>query len=193
MTNEPHEDADPSASAAPAESPGRTAQPESPDRVAVGRINAPWGVRGHVKVTPFTHNPERLTVGSRVYVAGELRKIRDVKSPRGFPVILFEGIAGTDAANRLRDTLIEIDEADLPPLPEGEYYIHDLIGLRVVATSGEELGTIEDVLETGANDVYVVKRPGQKDLLVPVIDDVVLGVDLEAGTATIEVVPGLLD
>jgi 16S rRNA processing protein RimM len=178
MTNEPSEEAE---------------RAEATDRIAVGRINSPWGVRGHVKVTPLTHNPERLAVGSRVLVAGVPRKIKDVKSPRGFPCILFEGITSTDAANRLRDALIEIDEEELPALPEGEYYVHDLIGLRVLTTTGEELGTLDDVLETGANDVYLVKRPGQKDLLVPVIDDVVLSVDLEAGTVTIEVIPGLIE
>lgn len=178
MTNEPSEEAE---------------RAEATDRIAVGRINSPWGVRGHVKVTPLTHNPERLAVGSRVLVAGVPRKIKDVKSPRGFPCILFEGITSTDAANRLRDALIEIDEEELPALPEGEYYVHDLIGLRVLTTTGEELGTLDDVLETGANDVYLVKRPGQKDLLVPVIDDVVLNVDLEAGTVTIEVIPGLIE
>ena len=163
------------------------------ERVAVGRINAPWGVRGHVKVTALTSNPERLAIGSRVFVAGEPRTIRDVKRPRGFPCILFEGITGTDAANRLRGALIEIDEADLPPLPEDVYYVHDLVGLRVVTSTGDEIGTLEDVLETGSNDVYVVRRPGQKDVLVPAIDGVLLEVDLEGGVVTIEAVPGLLD
>jgi len=180
MTNEPSQETLPTA-------------PEHPERVAVGRINSPWGVRGHVKVTPFTDNPERLTVGSRVYVNGELRQIRDIKSPRGFPCVLFEGVSGTEGAELLRNTLIEIDEADLPALPEGEYYVHDLIGLRVITSAGEEFGTIAEVLETGSNDVYVVRRPGQKDLLVPAIDGVLLEVNIEAGTATIEVVPGLLD
>ncbi len=192
MTNESPEDLAPDAPDAPdvAEVPPA---PEHPERVAVGRINSPWGVRGHVKVTPFTDNPERLAVGSRVYVDGELRQIRDVKSPRGFPCVLFEGVSGTEGAERLRNTLIEIDEADLPTLPEGEYYVHDLIGLRVVTSAGDEFGTIVEVLETGSNDVYVVRRPGEKDLLVPAIDGVLLEVNLEAGTATIEVVPGLLD
>jgi len=116
-----------------------------------------------------------------------------VKSPRGFPCIQFEGITSTEAANRLRGALIEIDEADLPELGEDEYYVHDLIGLRVVTSAGEEIGTLEDVLETGSNDVYVVKRPGQKDVLVPAIDGVLLDVDLEGGVVTIEAVPGLLD
>ena len=189
MTNEPHETAEVVASAVPDAPPA----PEHPERVAVGRINSPWGVRGHVKVTPFTDNPERLAVGSRVYVDGTLRAIRDVKSPRGFPCVLFEGVTGTEGAERLRNTLIEIDEADLPALPEGEYYVHDLVGLRVMTSDGTEFGEIAEVLETGSNDVYVVRRPGEKDLLVPAIDGVLLEVNIDAGTATIEVVPGLLD
>jgi 16S rRNA processing protein RimM len=189
MTNEPLEAPEAPASAEPDASPA----PEHPERVAVGRINSPWGVRGHVKVTPFTDNPERLAVGSRVYVDGTLRAIREVKSPRGFPCVLFEGVTGTEAAERLRNTLIEIDEADLPALPEGEYYVHDLVGLRVVTSDGTEFGEIVEVLETGSNDVYVVRRPGEKDLLVPAIDGVLLEVNIDAGTATIEVVPGLLD
>ena len=185
MTNEPHHASEEAASAA--EHTG------GPERVAVGRINSPWGVRGHVKVTPFTDNPERLAVGSRVYVDGTLRAIRDVKSPRGFPCVLFEGVTGTEGAERLRDALIEIDEADLPALPEGEYYVHDLVGLHVITSDGTEFGEIAEVLETGSNDVYVVRRPGEKDLLVPAIDGVLLEVNIDAGTATIEVVPGLLD
>lgn len=166
---------------------------EAPERVAVGRINAPWGVRGHVKVTPLTNNPERLAEGERVYVAGEPREIRDVRRPRGYPVIRFEGIDTPEAADRLRGALLEIDEADLPPLPEDEYYVHDLVGLAVVTTRGEQVGTLEDVLETGSNDVYVVKRPGRKDALIPAIQGVLIEVDLDAGVVTIEAVPGLLD
>ena len=78
-------------------------------------------------------------------------------------------------------------------LPEDVYYVHDLVGLRVVTSTGDEIGTLEDVLETGSNDVYVVRRPGQKDVLVPAIDGVLLEVDLEGGVVTIEAVPGLLD
>lgn len=165
----------------------------SPGRVAVGRINAPWGVRGHVKVTPFTSNPERLTTGAVVLVLGQPARIIDVRHPRGFPIVLFEGYQDRNAAEELRDSLIEIDAADLPPLPEDEYYIHDLIGLEVVSTEGAVIGRLDDVIGTGANDVYLVKRPGARDVLVPAIEDVVIEVDLERGRVVIEVVPGLLD
>lgn len=164
----------------------------SAERVAVGRINAPWGVRGHLKVTPLTDNPERLAKGAEVYVAGEPRRIVDVRYPRGFPVVLFEGVT-PEAAEKLRGALVEIDESALLPLPEGEYYIHDLIGLTAMTPEGEPLGTVDDVLRTGSNDVYVVKRPGKPDLLVPVLEGIVGDVDLAAGTVEVTPVPGLLD
>ncbi|MEX1021842.1 MAG: ribosome maturation factor RimM, partial [Dehalococcoidia bacterium] len=128
-------------------------------RVAVGHINAPWGVRGHVKVTPLTGNTERFVRGAEFYVGGVLHRVADVREPRGYPVVLFEGIRGTDDAERLRGTLIEIDESALPPLPEGEHYVHDLIGLAVVTTAGDDLGRLDDVLRTGSNDVYLVRSP----------------------------------
>ncbi len=165
----------------------------TPERVAVGRANAPWGVRGHVKITPLSNNPTRLEPGAVLYVEGVARRIVDVRHPSGYPVVQFEGVTDREGAEALRDALLEIDEDDLPPLPEGEFYIHDLIGLRVITTAGDELGVLDDVLQTGSNDVYLVKRRGQPDLLVPVVDGIVGDIDLEAGTVTVEPVPGLLD
>lgn len=165
----------------------------APGRVAVGRINGAWGLRGHVKVTPLSTNPDRLTAGSVVLVEGRPTKILEVVSPQGFPMIRFQGYPDRTAAERLRGTLIEINEADLPPLPDDEYYVDDLIGLDVVTTEGEPIGRITEVLATGANDVYVVARPGLRDVLIPAINDVVRSVDLGARRMVIEVMPGLLD
>lgn len=162
-------------------------------RVAVGRINGVWGVRGHVKVTPLTSNPERLVAGATLYVAGEPRRVVDVVHPQGYPCMRFEGFPDRTAAEALRGALIEIDEADLTPLPEGEYYLHDLEGLEVVTAAGEHIGRLKEVLTTGANDVYVIARPGKADALIPAIADVVLSVDIEGRRMTIEPMPGLLD
>jgi 16S rRNA processing protein RimM len=161
-------------------------------RIAVGRINQTWGLRGHVKVTPFTSNPERLTTGAELYVAGKRTRVLDSVSPQGYPIMQFAGYENREAAQLLRDEIIEIDEATLPDLPDDEYYIDDLEGLTVVASTGEEIGELVEVLTTGANDVYVVRRAGQKDILVPAIADVLLSVDLEARRMTIELIPGLL-
>lgn len=161
-------------------------------RVAVGRINGVWGLQGHVKVTALTSNPERLVKGVTLYVAGEPRRVLDVVRPQGYPCIRFEGFPDRTAAEALRGALIEIDEGDLAPLPEGEYYLHDLEGLEVVTAAGEHIGRLKEVLTTGANDVYVIARPGKGDALIPAIADVVLSVDLEARRMTIEPMPGLL-
>ena len=162
-------------------------------RVAVGRINGAWGLRGHVKVTPLTTNPERFQPGSVLLIDGEPRQVIDVATPKGYPCVRFEGCTNRGAADSLNGTLIEIDESDLPKLAEGEYYIHQLVGLIVVTRDGDEVGRLDEVLRTGANDVYLVRRKGRRDVLIPAIEDVVRSVDLTAGRMTIEPLEGLLD
>ena len=159
----------------------------------MGRINGLWGMKGHVKVTSLSTNPERLRAGSTVLVLGRPTKILEVVEPQGYPIVKFQGFPDRTAAERLRDTYIEIEESELPSLPEGEYYVDDLVGMEVVTSEGEPVGRLTDVLGTGANDVYVVGRPGKKDALIPAINDVVLDVDVTAKRITIQVVPGLLD
>ena len=165
----------------------------TPGHVAVGRINGVWGMKGHVKVTPLSTNPERLKADSVVLVAGRPTKILEVVSPQGYPIVRFQGYPDRTAAERLRDTLIEINEADLPPLPDDEYYVDDLVGLDVVTTQDEPVGSLVEVLTTGANDVYVIRRPGKKDALIPAIGAVVISVDLAAKRMVIDDVPGLLE
>ena len=165
----------------------------APGRIAVGRINSTWGLRGHVKVTPLTSNPQRLQPGAVVSVRGEPRRILDVATPRGYPCIVFEGYEDRTAADALRDTLIEIAEDELPALPEGEYYVHDLVGLAVLDADGEPIGELAEVLRTGANDVYLVRREGARDLLIPAIPEVIVDVDLPAGRMRIDPLPGLLE
>ena len=162
-------------------------------RVAVGRINSTWGLRGHVKVTPLTENPARIQPGAVLLVRGEPRTVLDVRYPKGYPCVVFEGYEDANAAGALRGTLIEIEEAELPDLPDGEHYVHDLIGLEVVDTDGGRVGALAEVLRTGANDVYIVRRRGERDLLLPAIADVIVEVDPDAGRMVVELLPGLLD
>jgi 16S rRNA processing protein RimM len=167
--------------------------PASTHRVAVGRINSTWGLRGHVKITAYSSNPLRYQRGATLIVQGTPRRVLDVNSSQGYPIVQFEGYTSITRAETLRGALIEIDEADLPALPEGEYYLHDLIGIAIVTAAGERIGTLVEVLTTGANDVYLVRREDKPDALIPAIPDVILRVDLEAHTMTIEPLPGLLD
>ncbi len=162
-------------------------------KVAVGAINGIWGVRGHVKVTLMTSNPDRFRPGVTLLLQGIPRKVLDVQWPRGFPVVLFRGFEDRDAAESLIGELIEIPESELPTLPEGEYYTHDLVGMAVETSEGDPIGTLSEVLRTGSNDVYVVKREGAKDVLVPAIPDVVLSVDVPGKRMVIEAITGLLE
>ena len=186
----------------------RTAQPahrrdRSPDadvdvasaegRIAVGRINSTWGLRGHVKVTALSSNPQRFEPGAVLFVRGEPRRILEVVYPRGYPCIVFEGYEDRTAADALRGALIEIAEEELPALPEGEFYVHDLVGLTVIDPDGDALGELVEVLRTGANDVYLVRREGARDLLIPAIPEVILEIDPAAGRMRIELLPGLLE
>ena len=162
-------------------------------RIAVGRINSTWGLRGHVKVTALSSNPQRFEPGAVLFVRGEPRRILEVAYPRGYPCIVFEGYRNATAADALRGALIEIAEEELPALPEGEFYVHDLVGLAVVDADGDAIGQLAEVLRTGANDVYLVRREGARDLLIPAIPEVILNVDPAAGRMRIELLPGLLE
>ena len=162
-------------------------------RIAVGRINSTWGLRGHVKVTPLTSNPDRIQPGQVLLVRGEPRKVVDVAYPRGYPCVVFEGYQNPNAAATLQGTLIEIEEHELPQLPEGEFYVHDLIGLDIISLEGDKFGELAEVVRTGANDVYVIRSNGKRDILIPAIPDVVIDIDLDAGTMQIELIPGLVN
>ncbi|MSQ41627.1 MAG: 16S rRNA processing protein RimM [Dehalococcoidia bacterium] len=161
--------------------------------MAVGRCNGAWGLRGHVKVTLLTTNPDRFAPGALLLVRGRPRRVLELRSQSGVPCVQFEGCFDRTAAEALRGALIEIDEADLPPLPPGEHYIHDLVGLDVVTTAGAAVGRLHEVLRTGANDVYVVHAAEGREVLVPAVSEVVIAVDLESRRIVIEPLAGMLD
>ena len=167
--------------------------PEAGERITVGRINASWGLKGHVKVTALTSNNTRLIQGASLIVAGTRLEILEVITPQGYPIVRFAGVNDRTAAEKLRGELIQIEDDELPELPHGEYYVDDLCGLSVLTTDGFPIGILKEVLTTGANDVYLIKRPNKKDTLIPAIADVILAVDLERGQMTIDPLPGMLD
>lgn len=160
--------------------------------ILVGEVVAPHGIAGEIKVFPCTEHPERFNAGSFVClqeVTGE-RRIETIQASRCLDrhvLVKLMGCTDRAGAERLRKALFFVREDMLTPLPEGRYYVKDLIGLEVVTTEGESLGAIEDVLETAANDVYVT--PGG---LIPASKEVVQTIDLKTRKVTIQVLPGLL-
>jgi len=171
----------------------KSPDPLSPDDLLpVGLITTAWGIRGEVKVRVLSDNPHRFDPGGILYVHGAPYRIERSRSHQKFLLVKLQGIDDRTAAEALRGTHLEIRPSDRPSLPEGHYYLDQLIGLEVRTTDGRVLGTIEEVLRTASNDVYLVRGPGGEHL-IPAIKDVVQAVDTAAGVMLVDAIPGLLD
>lgn len=163
----------------------------------VGVISSTHGVRGEAKVFPTTDDPGRFRELKNVIMdTGREQlnmEIEGVKFFKNMVILKFKGYDSIEAIEKYKgkDLLITRDQAvDLGP---DENFIADLIGLKVVTESGEEFGTLTDVIKTGANDVYEVKMKNGKEVLLPAIKECVLKVDLEEGVITVHIMEGLLD
>ncbi|HUF39014.1 MAG TPA: ribosome maturation factor RimM [Anaerolineales bacterium] len=170
------------------------AGPDGPDDfIVVGRIGRPHGVKGEVRLKILTDFPERLVAGKQVYL-GENKAPVTILGLRGAGDSLILSLAGVSdriEAGLLRSTFVYVHLSEVPDLPEGEFYSHDLIGLEVITELGETLGRISEILYTGANDVLVVVGEGGIERLLPAIDDVILSIDLEASRVLVRLLPGL--
>jgi 16S rRNA processing protein RimM len=156
--------------------------------VTVGRILAPHGVRGEVKVEVLTDFPERFDAGATLWIEGAPVRVEGSR-PQGKAFLLkLQGIDGRSEAEALRGR--ELMAPRLDELGEDTYYRDDLIGFNVVTAQGEGLGELADIFSTGSNDVYVV-RGAMGELLLPATDDVVLEVDLPSRRIVVEVIEGL--
>lgn len=167
------------------------------EMLRVGVISSTHGVRGEVKVFPTTDDPARFRDLKNVTLdtgRGYLElEIANVKFFKNMVILKFKGYDNINDIEcyKGRDLLIHRDQA--VPLEEGEYFIADLIGLKVATDEGEMLGTLKDVLKTGANDVYVVETKQGKEILIPVIPQCILEVNLEEGQVKVHLLEGLLD
>ncbi|MFN8439331.1 MAG: ribosome maturation factor RimM [Caldilineaceae bacterium] len=167
--------------------------------LAVGYIVGVHGLKGELKVELYTDFPERFEAGVEVMIGERLQKytIESSRPHKTHLLLKLKKIDRREDAELLRSQWILIDEEDAVDLQEDEYWIHEILGLRVLTVEGQTLGEVVDVLQTGANDVYVVRldpvRGNQTELLLPAIGDVVKTVDLEDETITVQLLPGLLD
>ena len=163
----------------------------------VGVITTTHGVRGEVKVFPTTDDPARFKKLKKVILDdGKGRREVEIRSVRFFKNLVILGFQGIDTMNdaeKLRQAKLFVTRENAVKLKKDEYFIADLLDLSVVSDEGEELGQISDVLQTGANDVYVISKEGEPDLLVPAIKECIKQVDIEQGIMTIHLMPGLRD
>lgn len=167
----------------------------------VGAIAGTHGLRGEVKVLSKTDFPDqRFKKGSKFYLRKEgdapIRELTICTSRphQQFWLVTFDDLASINDVEGLKGLQLCVAESELIPLPKGSYYIHQLIGLKVLTDDGRDVGKIVDVLTPGANDVYVIRGSLQeRDVLLPAIKDCVLGVNLEQAEMRVHLLPGLLD
>ncbi len=162
-----------------------------PEFITIGKVLAPLGVKGKLRVELTTDFPERFAPHSAVYIKRQPMTIDSTEWRKGKAVIKLRTIDSVEQAERLRGQLVEIPGSQLHPLPEGQYYHFQLIGLEVWTTQGELLGNITEILSAQSNDIYVVSGAGG-EILIPAIEDVVESIDLGQGRMLIEPVAGLL-
>ncbi|MCQ2507475.1 MAG: ribosome maturation factor RimM [Dorea sp.] len=162
----------------------------------VGVISSTHGVRGEVKVFPTTDDPERfLDLEHVIMDTGKEKKnleIQGVKFFKQFVILKFKGIDNINDIERYKGCELYVSREDAVPLEEDEFYIADLIGMKVVLEDGKEFGTLNDVMETGANDVYIIDSKEHGEVLIPAIKECVLDIDIDEMVMTIHLMKGLI-
>lgn len=164
-----------------------------PEYLVIGFLRRPFGVSGEILMDLHTDFPERFRTGRKIYVGDEYNPmtLASVRPHGENMLVRLRGVNTPEMAGQYRNTWIFIKTKDAPPLPEGQYYQYQLLGLKVVDEEDHPLGTLTEILETGANDVYVVKDEAGKETLLPAIPSVVLDVQPEAGVIRVHLLEGL--
>ena len=165
-----------------------------PEYLAIGFLRRPHGVRGEILMDVHTDFPERIKPGEALFV-GESHQQMMLTSCRTHHkgmLVHFHGIKNPEDAGLYRNTWVYVTTKSRPKLPDGEYYHHQLIGLKVMDEGDTLLGTIVDIIETGANDVYVVRDDSGRELLLPAIPSVILNVQISDGIMQVHLLDGLI-
>lgn len=161
----------------------------------VGIITNTHGLKGEVKVFPTTDDARRfLDLKDVILDTGREQKVMEIEKVRFFKnlvILKFKGVDQINEAEPYRQKELFVTREQAVPLGENEYFIADLIGLSACSDEGEELGTVADVIQTGANDIYVIRKQGTPDLLVPAIKDCIKNIDFKNGRMEIHLLKGL--
>ena len=165
-------------------------------RLEIGQIVNTFGIKGEVKVIPFTNDINRFDDLKKVYVKSSKEskqyKVENVRYHKNMVLLKLEGINNPEVAEMLKNCYLEIDREDAIPLEEGTYFIADLIGLQVYTDEGKLLGKVDDIYNTGSNDIYVVKDELGKQILLPGIKEVIKDVQIENSKIIVHLIPGLI-
>ena len=164
-----------------------------PVYLVVGFLRRAHGLRGELIMDLHTDFPERLKSGRKLFVGEEYRPV-ELASARTHAkgmLVKFKGIESPEEAGLFRNQWVYVRASDVPSLPEGKLYQHELFGFEVVDENGEALGQLVEILETGANDVYVVRNETGKEILLPAIPSVILELDAPRRVMRVHVLEGL--
>ena len=165
-------------------------------KLEVGQIVNTFGIKGFVKVYPYVNDVTRFNNLKYVYAKSKKEEkkleIEEVKYQKNMVLLKFKGVETVEEAEKLRNNYLEIDRSDAIPLEEGEFFIADLIGLKVFLDTGEELGILEDIYNTGSKDIYVVNDKLGKSYLLPYIDEVIKKIDLDNSKIIVHIIEGLI-
>lgn len=161
----------------------------------IGKIVNTQGIKGEVRVVPLTDFPERFFGMKEILVLqqGQLSAYHpeQVREHKNFILIKFAEVPDMNAAEQLKGALLQVPESELADLPEGYYYLHQLEGLEVRSVDGTSLGAIKEILAAGANDVWVVRDSGGKEIMIPAVKPFIKSVDVAAGYVLVELPEGL--
>lgn len=168
----------------------------TPNYYHVGKIVNTHGIRGEVKVVPITDFvDDRFKVGTQLVIEKNDQylpvTVASARPHKGMELVKFDGLDNINEVERFRNCFLSVSEDQQAELEDGQYYYHQIIGLDVVTDDGRHLGKIKEIMSPGANDVWVVQRTNQQDLLLPVIKDVIKKVDLDQQVVTVELLEGL--
>ena len=167
------------------------------DLLRVGVISSAHGVRGEAKIFPTTDNIKRFSKLKKVIIDNKKEKIEyeieSVKYFKQFAILKFKGIDNRDDIEKLKGMDLLVTRDNAVKLAPNENFICDLVGCKVITDESVEIGTVTDVLITGANDVYVIENNDGKEILLPVIKDCVKDVDVDNKRINVHLLPGLLD
>ena len=166
------------------------------ENLEIGQIVNTFGIKGFVKVNPFVDDISRFDNLKKVFVKSNKNikelEVEEVKYHKNMVLVKFKGIDIVEEAEILRNSYLEVDRENAIELEEGEYFIVDLLGLNVVTESNELLGKLEDIFNTGSNDIYVVKSADGKQLLLPAISEVIKEINIKENRIVVHLIEGLI-
>jgi 16S rRNA processing protein RimM len=170
-----------------------------PHYLLIGEVLRPHGVKGEVRLRILTDYPERVSQLKTIYLGTDPNSpnatpytVQHMRMNQEYGLLKLKEINDRNEADRLRELFVMVKLDQAVPLEEGEFYLYQLIGLAVQTVDGEMLGTISEVLETGANDVYIVNSPQHGEVLIPVTDETIVKTDIKAGIVMVNLPEGLL-